>query len=102
MSNPQDTLTAALTAFPEDDARHWDVQAFLFHMLAHKAQQRGDEIRRRSHCTAIHSEEGMRGFYVCVKNVGHDGAHLASDGRVSWTQTTGARRAGTPPIGEIK
>lgn len=41
-----DVLTAALTAFPEDDERHWEVQAYLFNLLAHKAQSRADAIRR--------------------------------------------------------
>lgn len=40
-------LNAALTAFPEDDERHWLVQAYLFNLLAHKAQKRADEIRRK-------------------------------------------------------
>lgn len=47
--------------------------------------QRADDIRRKTHCTSIYSTEGMKGFHVCIKNVGHIGVHLASDGRTTWT-----------------
>lgn len=36
----------ALNAFPDDDERHWQVQAYLFNLLAHKASARADAIRR--------------------------------------------------------
>ena len=41
----KDALTIALEAFPENDERHWQVQAYLFNLLAHRALQRVDTIR---------------------------------------------------------
>lgn len=51
------TLDRALTAFPEDDERHWQVQAYLFNLLAHKAQTRADQIRRAKAAPARNGDD---------------------------------------------
>lgn len=49
----------ALNAFADDDERHWRVQAYLFNMLAHKAQSRADRLREASN-TAVRDQEDRR------------------------------------------
>lgn len=42
------SIGLALNAFPEDDERHWQVQAYLFNLLAHKAASKADAIRQKA------------------------------------------------------
>jgi len=72
-------IDRALNAFPEDDERHWEVQAFLFNMLAHKAQTRADAIKRQRQRTKQMAQDASLSTTPCKRCGAAAGQPCTSD-----------------------